>query len=242
MREVVEAQVRYGMVVAPYSKADIATLMTVVHYSMKKALGLPINTPTALLYNPVKDFGVGLLEIREEYHGKLVKSLDQTLKDTGRIGRLIGGLVKWHHEHGIKAGSWLSMGRVARKLTTAWEAGMEIAGAVNPRPGIMRDLKGKRVDNGWGWGMQRTLQEDDVAPLIEVGALTLDLLTTAQGTALMGIVGFKSAFPKTKAVHVKAMLAAREALCEVTTDDNKPAELAEAAKHTYPQSNPLKRA
>jgi hypothetical protein len=81
-----------------------------------------------------------------------------------------------------------------------------------------------------------------VTPLIELGALTLDLLTTAQGTALMGIVGFKSAFPKTKAVHVKAMLAAREALCEVTTDDNKPAELAEAAKHTYPQSNPLKRA
>jgi hypothetical protein len=126
MREVVESQVRYGMVAAPYGKADIATLMTVVHYSMKKALGLPINTPTAQLYNPVEEFGVGLLDLREEYNRQLVKSLDQTLKDKGRIGELIGGLVKWHHEHGIRAGSWLSMGPVARKLTLrgkrAWKS------------------------------------------------------------------------------------------------------------------------
>jgi len=71
----------------------------------------------------VEEFGVGLLDIREEYHKKLVQSLDQTLKDKGRIGNLIGGLVRWHHEHGIDAGSWMSMAPVARTLTTAWEAG-----------------------------------------------------------------------------------------------------------------------
>ena len=91
--------------------------------------------------------------------------------------------------------------------------------------------------------MQRTLREADVTPLIELGALTLDILTTAQGTALMGgIEGFKRAFPKAKSIHVKALLAAREALCEITTDDNKPAKLAEAANHTGPQSNPPNRA
>jgi len=171
-----------------------------------------------------------------------MKSLDQTLKDRGRIGRLIGGLVKWHHEHGIKAGSCFEYGTGGQKTNNGVGSGHGNRWAVNPRPSIMRDLKGKRVDDGWGWGMQRTLREGDVTPLIELGALTLDLLTTAQGTALMGIEVFKRAFPKAKSVHVKAMLAAREALCETPTDDNKPAELAEAAKHTGPQSNPLKRA
>jgi len=129
---------------------------------------------------------VGLLDVREEYHRQLVQLLDQTLKDRGMIGKLIGGLVKWHHEHGIQAGSWLNMGPVARKSTTAWEAGLTIAGSVGPRPLIIQNLKGKRVDNGCGWGIQRTLRESAVTPLVELGALTLDLLTTAQGTALMG--------------------------------------------------------
>jgi len=91
MREVVEAQVWYGMVAAPYSMPDIRQLMTVIHYSMKKAVGLPVNTPSAQLYNPVEEFGVGLLDIREEYQKKLVQSLDQTLKYKGRIGNQIGG-------------------------------------------------------------------------------------------------------------------------------------------------------
>jgi ribonuclease HI len=237
----VESQVRYGMVAAPYSMPDITTLMTVIHYSMKKALGLPVNTPSAQLYNPVEEFGVGLLDVREEYHKKLVQSLDQTLRDKGRIGNLIGGLVRWHHEHGIQAGSWLSMGPVARKLTTAWEAGIEIGGAVGQRPGVLRDLKGKRVDNGWGWGVQRTLQEPDVTPLIELGVLTLDYITTPQGTALMGVDGFKRKFPKAKARHVRSLMKAREALCVETSDDNKPAPLAEATKPTPPKAHPLKR-
>jgi len=173
MMEVADAHVRYGMVAAPYSKPDIMTLMTGIHYSMKKALGLPVNTPSAQLYNPVEAFGVGLLDAREEYHRKLVQSLDQTLKDKGRIGNLIGGLVRWHHEHGIQAGSWLSMGPVARKQTTAWEAGLELGGAVKQRPGVLRDLKGKRVDNGSGWGIQLTLRESDATPLIELGVLTI---------------------------------------------------------------------
>ena len=239
MREVVEAQVRYGMVAAPYSMPDIRQLMTVIHYSMKKALGLPVNTPSAQLYNPVEEFGVGLLDIREEYHRKLVQSLDQTLKDKGRIGNLIGGLVRWHHEHGIHAGSWLSMGPVARKLTTTWEAGLEIGGAIEQRPGVLRDLKGKRVDNGWGWGIQRTLRESDATPLIELGVLTLDFITTPQGTALMGVEGFKRKFPKAQARPVRSLMKAREALCVETADDNRSAPLAEATKHTPPPPKPI---
>ena len=89
MREVVESQVRYGMVAAPYGMPDIVTLNTVIHYSTKKALGLPINSPAAQLYNPVEEFGVGPLDVREQYHTQLVHSLDQTLKDRVRLGRLM---------------------------------------------------------------------------------------------------------------------------------------------------------
>jgi hypothetical protein len=85
--------------------SDSVTLMTAIHYYMKKALGLPVHAPSAQLYNPVKEFRVGLLDIREEYHRKLVQSPDQTLKYRCRIGNLIGRLVRWHHEHEIQAGS-----------------------------------------------------------------------------------------------------------------------------------------
>jgi hypothetical protein len=133
------------------------------------------------------------------------------------------------------------MGPVARNLTTAWEAGLEIGGAVKQRPGVLRDLKGKRVDNGWGWGTQRTLRESDATPLIELGDLTLDFITTPQDTALIGVDGFKRKFPKAKARQVRSLMKAREALCLVTAHDNKPATLAEATKHTPRKTNPLKR-
>mmetsp|Transcript_15620 Transcript_15620/g.37891 ORF Transcript_15620/g.37891 Transcript_15620/m.37891 type:complete len:350 (+) Transcript_15620:89-1138(+) len=58
----------------------------------------------------------------------------------------------------------------------------------------------------------------------------------------MGVEGFRRAFPKARAVHVKALKAMRDALCEVTMDDNKPATLSKTARRTPPKDNPLKRA
>jgi hypothetical protein len=51
----------------------------------------------------------------------------------------------------------------------------------------------------------------------------------------MGVDGFKRKFPKAKARHVWSLMKAREALCVETADDNRPAPLAEAAKHTPPE-------
>jgi hypothetical protein len=89
--------------------------------------------------------------------------------------------------------------------------------------------------------MQRTLRESDATPLIELGVLTLDFITTPQGTALMGVEGFKRKFPKAKARHVRSLMKAREALCVETADDIRPAPMSEATKHTPPKTNPLKR-
>ena len=82
--------------------------------------------------------------------------------------------------------------------------------------------------------MQRTLGEADATPLIELGILTLDCITTPQGTAIMGVEGFERKCPTAKARHVRSLMKAREALCVVTVDDNRPAPLAEATRHTPP--------
>ena len=105
--------------------------------------------------------------------------------------------------------TYKSKNREATIVGFRLEAGLEIGGAVKQRPSVLRDLKGKKVDNGWGWGMQRTLGEADATPLIELGILTLDCITTPQGTAMMGVEGFKRKFPTAKARHVRSLMKAR---------------------------------
>jgi hypothetical protein len=85
-----------------------------------------------------------------------------------------------------------------------------------------------------GLGDATDLGEADANPLIELGILTLDFITTPQCTAIMGVEGFNRKFPTVKARHVRSLMKAREALCVVTADDNRPAPLAEATKHTPP--------
>lgn len=120
------------------------------------------------------------------------------------------------------------MGPVARKMATLWQADMGLAGNVPRRPGVFEKLRGKKVDNGWGWGILTSMTEGMIAPLIEIGVLTVDLMATSEGEALMGVESFKKAFPGAKTRHVRAYMRVREALCEYTGDDNRPARLKEA--------------
>jgi ribonuclease HI/exonuclease III len=234
LRQVVVSQARYGMVAAPYSNSDMAALGAVIHYAMKKSLGLPTRgLANGHLYNPITEYGVGLDDLLSEYNKKLVDSLQACLQDEGRIGAAVAGLAKWYHERGIRDKSWVNMGPVARKVATAWQAGIQLGGAVPPRPGLIGSIAGKSTVD-WDWGILRKLTESDIVPLLDMGVLTLDMLTTPDGGSIMSIDAFKQVYPKVKGAHVAALRKLREALCETSLDDSRPAKLKEAKQHANP--------
>ena len=228
IREVIDAQARYGMAVAPYSSTDMVALGAVVRAAVKKAKGLPRFMPTAFLYNSTDEFGVGVRDMLEDYEARLVDSLREALQDEGRLGKVTTGLAKHYHMNGIRAATWMTMGPVARKLSTVWQAGMGLAGNLPQRPRTLTALRGKKVDNGWGWGIMTQLTDAQIAPLIDIGALTIDLMATRNGEALMGVADFSKAFKGAKARHIRAYRKVREALCVYTGNEDRPATLLEA--------------
>ena len=81
---------------------------------------------------------------------------------------MIGGITRHYHAHGISQKAWMSMGPIARKLTTTWQDGITVGEAVSGRPNLIHKIEGKAIDNGWNWGIPKNMHESDIAPLIEI--------------------------------------------------------------------------
>ena len=84
----IRTKIRYAFCVAPYTKAQLKALDSLLCRAAKAAYGLPNCTATAVAHEDVNKGGLGCPSLLAEYHTVQIQRLTEALNDPGPVGEL----------------------------------------------------------------------------------------------------------------------------------------------------------
>lgn len=121
----------YSFPLTYLAKQDIYRLDAVLAQAAKRALRLPLATPTGLVLQQQRLFGAGIESLLIDYAQLGTAHLTRALNDTGKLGTITKHLMQLQHEHLGLHHTW-QMGknanhyRIMKQLELASEAGLRI--------------------------------------------------------------------------------------------------------------------